>query len=328
MTTQQAFKKIVEAKTAAALFGDDKNAMFKRLAKLVHPDMVDGKMKARAHEAFTKLNRLYAEANGKAEPFSIMKIGSWIVKGSLAKGEIADLYGAVSEKDDEAVFKIARAAKDNDLMEAEAESLKKLWKSATTDNFKKYLPQMFESFKASGRRVNVLMSAGKYHRSLVDILSQYPGGLDFRHIVWMMNRLLSVLGYIHEQGIVHGAILPEHLLYQTEDHGLMLVDWCYSVEQGKPIRAIVKAHKSYYPPEVLKKRGASPATDIYMAAKVMLLAAERVPIRFRALLEEWCLVESVRARPQDAWGLQERWETLAKEEYGSPKYVRLEMVVH
>src|SRR3990167_7673817 len=133
--------------TAAELFGDDKDILFKRLAKLVHPDMVGAKMKASAHEAFTKLGRFYAEANGKTEPFSATKIGSWIVKGPLAKGEIADLYDATSDKHEEAAFKIARMAKDNDLMEAEAESLKRLWKSAQTDNFKKYLPQLFDTFK-------------------------------------------------------------------------------------------------------------------------------------------------------------------------------------
>ena len=328
MNTEQAIRLIAKAKTAADLFGDDKDILFKRLAKLVHPDVVGAKMKASAHEAFTKLGRFYAEANGKVEPFSATKIGSWIVKGPLAKGEIADLYEAASDKHEEAAFKIARMAKDNDLMEAEAESLKKLWKPAQTDNFKKYVPQIFDSFKASDRQANVLELAGKHHRSFADILSQYPNGLDFRHIVWMMNRLLSVLGYAHRQGIVHGAILPEHLLYQTEDHGLMLVDWCYSISVGKSARAIIKNYKSYYPPEVLKKRAVGPSTDIYLAAKVMLLAAERVPARFRALLEEWCLAESMGARPQDAWLLQERWETLARAEYGPPKYVRLEIAAH
>lgn len=36
LTTKQAIELITEAKTAVALFGDDKDAGFKRLAKLVH----------------------------------------------------------------------------------------------------------------------------------------------------------------------------------------------------------------------------------------------------------------------------------------------------
>lgn len=328
MTTKQAIELIMKVKTASELFGDDEDAVFKRLAKLVHPDVVDGKTKASAHEAFTKLNRLYGEATDRPQPFSAMKIGDWIVTAPLAKGDVADLYTASNGKGEEAVLKIARSPKDNDLMAAEAEALKRLWGPALDDNFKKYVPKLLDTFKASGRQANVLSAAPAKSYALADILEQHSDRLDFRHVVWMVNRLLAVLGYAHKQEMIHGAVWPEHLLYEIEGHGLTLVGWCYSTKLGEKMRAIPAGHRTAYPPEVTGRKAAIGATDIYMAARVAIAAADRVPKRFQAVLSEWCMAESPRARPQDAWALQETWERLAREEYGPPKYVRLELAAN
>jgi hypothetical protein len=159
--------------------------------------------------------------------------------------------------------------------------------------------------------------------TLAEIHQAFPDGLDFRHVVWMMNRLLSALGYAQHNGIVHGAVLPEHLIYELGNHHLVLVDWCCSVSVGEGIRAIPEAHRNSYAPEVQRKRPCTTSMDLYMAALAFREVA-KIPRRFQAIFE-WCLAKSPSARPDDTLALKERWIQLAEEEYGLPKFVPLTM---
>jgi hypothetical protein len=106
----------------------------------------------------------------------------------------------------------------------------------------------------------------------------------------------------------------------------MLVDWCYSVDAATPtnIPAIVKNYKSWYPREVLRKEKPTPATDIFMWAMMVRNTAEFIPPRFKGLLD-WCLADSARTRPQDAWSVQDKWGKLAQEEFGKPRYLKLNL---
>ena len=58
---------------------------------------------------------------------------------------------------------------------------------------------------------------------------EYPD-INSRHLVWIFNRLLTVLGFVHGLGVTHGAVLPEHILIRKRDHALMLIDWSYAVK--------------------------------------------------------------------------------------------------
>ena len=63
----------------------------------------------------------------------------------------------------------------------------------------------------------------------------------------MWRRLLVGLGWAHRAGVVHGAVLPEHVLIHPAEHGLVLVDWCYSVAPGERIPALVAKHRDGLP---------------------------------------------------------------------------------
>ncbi len=308
--------RIEAATTATALFGADADREYRRLALACHPDQWMREPKAaqeRAAKAFLKLRDLRDKPASKPAVF-----GKWVVEFPLAAGDIADLYRVTSADVKGAVLKIARSPKDNDLMDAEIASLKKLL-AVPSCSFHQYIPVIHDTFKASGRRAVILEQADEI--PLSDI-SAKVGKLDFRHAVWMSNRLLSALGFAHKHGIVHGAVVPCHLLYGPESHCLSLIDWCYST-QGKPVPAIVPAYRHLYPKEVLGKQPAMPATDIYMWAAVVRSIAD-APRRFNGLLE-WCMADSPRHRPSDAWVLQDQLGALAESEYGSKKYLVLQL---
>lgn len=308
----------------------DNESHYKYLARQCHPDLfTDPLEKARAEGAFKKLGEYYAYVTGKVVS-NLPVIAGYVVERPLAKGDLCDLYQVTSTKDPGAhVLKISQTPIDNDLVANEATALKLLHADKRSDEFKRYIPRLVESFKASGRQANVMTMADRCF-SLNDIGEMFPSGLDFRHLVWQFNRLLSVLGYAHRNGIVHGAILPAHLLYRPVDHGLVLVDWCYSVKIGEPLKARVKfyAGLGHYPPEVARKLPTTPATDIYMAAYALRssVLAKNIPRRFLGIFEH-CLAASPASRPQDAWDVQNNWKQKAEEEYGPHRFIELQVPV-
>jgi hypothetical protein len=305
---------------------EDPAKMFKRYARIVHPDVVPDDFKARATKAFAKLNELYSLATKGPAPVQVV-IGGYVVTVPFAKGDIADIYEAEHSDGLPFLLKIVRKPIDNDLMDREAEALKLLRGSGPMGNFHKYLPNLQARTKASGRRVNVFVRE-EQHFTLKQIMVLTGGSIeDFRHIVWMGNRALSVLGFVHREGYIHGAVLPDHLLFNPADHGLKLIDWCYSCKSrnGDRIPALVKDYQDLYAPEVRLKRLPSPATDIFMLMKTLEFAANSVPKRFRDLIR-WCMAGQPASRPHDAWGVQDRWITLAKEEFGPAKFVELKLI--
>lgn len=320
--------KISAARWPPDLFeGQDPHKIYREMAKICHPDQAESALRARAEAVFKRLGELYAAATGSISAGSAAQVGDWVVGAPLHKGALCDLY-SVSKAGVPGVLKIAHTSIDNPLLEWEAETLRKLYKDGRTDHFQKYIPNVLDSFEASDRHANVLTLAEGYLPLPLIMGALGSAGVPFCHVVWMMNRLLSALGWIHRNGVIHGAVLPHHLLYNPEEHGLVLADWTCSVpcpSRGH-IPLLVSRWKNHYPVEVMKK-DAFFATDIYMAAKAMEYAAVKIPKRFKGLFE-WCLAESPSARPQDAWELQEKWRALAEQEYGKPKFVKLEIPVH
>lgn len=323
MTFEQAVAAIDSARRPTDLFAadsDEAKRQYRNLVKLCHPDTATPANKSAAERVFAKLAQLYDTLTGKPTAATVSTmVGKWEVVGPLAKGGLTDLH-LVRYDTNNALLKIARSPTDNKLLATEAKSLKHL---ADDANFGRYIPKLLDSFEASGRRANITTFDDSV-MPLSTIRSRLPNGVPFRHVVWMMNRLWSALGYAHTKNVIHGAVLPNHLLYRLNDHGLQLIDWTASVrfpDDHGHIPYASRAYRTFYPPEVFKK-DAYPTTDIYMAARCAIYAADSIPARFRRLLE-WCTAESPFARPDNAWDVLDRWKTIAEQEFGKPSFVEL-----
>ncbi len=290
---------------------------YRDLLKLVHPDRFPAAERGRADAAARKLAALKSDPGKTAAP--LPKIGRWSITSPLAKGDVADLH-LVTDGAIKAVLKIARSEDDYDLMAAEVEALKAMESDPT---FRKYFPGHLDDLKVDDRRCVVMERADGY----LPLAFLQSLDLDFRHIVWMGNRIWSALGYAHRCGYIHGAVLPQHLLYHPISHGLKLVDWTCSLNAAseKAIPYMAADSERYYPKEVLRRKVAE-STDIFMAATCLKVASKEVPKRFRALFD-WCTAESMAARPCDSWEVGDRWKALAEEQYGPAKYLKLEVPV-
>lgn len=269
----------VDSGDSAAAVGEPVEA-YRKLSKIVHPDAAPATESARATEAFAKLSALWAA----------------FTPGGLS-GDIADL---VPHDGGRTLRKVPRLPGDNDLMTAEAVALRTLWTDGDPQ-YRPYAPRLIESARDGRKLVNVIERLHGFV-TLAEVLRRRPDGIDARDAAWMWRRLLTGLGWAHRAGVVHGAVLPAHVLIHPEEHGVVLVDWCYSVATGTPLTALVAQHRTDYPPEALAKQPATPATDIYLATVLMRRLIRRPPAPIARFLDG-CLYDAPRMRPQDAWAL-------------------------
>jgi hypothetical protein len=266
---------------------------------------------------------------------------AYTLLGLFAVGDVADVHLARAPSDPASpgesyyILKVSRIPEGHRILDRERNAFTRLLTSAGDTTYRKYLPTLAESFPARDtfpKRVNVFLHEPGFY-TLEQVHEQYPA-LDGRHLAWIFKRLLTVLGFSHRQGIVHGAVLPCHVLIHAGNHGLQLVGWGQSVDTARAITTITTRFKDWYPPEVLKKQPASGATDVFLAARCVVYLAGGDPVRDRMPdtlplpLQRFlrsCLLEGARMRPDDAWKLLDEFDELLGQLYGPPKFHELIM---
>lgn len=365
MTTQfnDVATRIETAADYFAFFGpaddpaDHVKRTYRRDARVVHPDQHIGQQTHdRAASVFGRLTGFYDQAIEMAgyglygQPATLV---TWTSKRAvhqvfrpLGSGDLCALFAARTAPSDggdrRVTFcKVAVNAGDRDLLQTEAKALRLLRADSTDAALHPFFPEVVDSFahRETGkpaRQVNVFsMLEGFY--TLTEVRKAFPGGLEAIHMAWIWRRMLWALGYAHKSGVIHGALLPEHVMILPEQHGVVLVDWCYAsvkedADQFTPIKAAVGAYKDWYPKGVFDKQPPSPATDLVMAARCMIEltggdpltgnypASTRTPKAFRAFFKG-CLSPVQTARPQDALQLLAEFDQLLQS-LGGPYYPR------
>ncbi len=309
---------------------------FRELVTIAHPDHNPG-LRAEANEAFQALQTWYTAANRHLEqgcygiaPYitAATQLHEYIGHEPPLRGDLCDLFpaGVGSER---VLLKVARNDRNHDLLRAEAGALRRLGRVLDGQPLRAHFPTLIEHFlirDAAGRQrqVNVLRAEAGYV-SLADVLQAYPDGLDAADAAWIFNRMLAALGVAHDMDTVYGALVPTHVLIRPADHNGMLIDWCYSVPAGEPLKAVSPAYTADYPPEVHDRQPATAATDLYMAAHCMvrLLGGNRTPMQLparvpgpiRALLRA-CLLPSPARRCGDAWQIFDDFREILDRLYG------------
>jgi len=275
-----------------------------QLALLVHPDRHgDAPL---ANRAFKTLQRLYLAAQaqigatGHGQPISpersvviYTRRRAYAVGEPFATGDIATFYTCTAtDRRDPAgaeigcLLKVAANPQDNDLLANEARALRHLAVSTDGRPVPAYIPKLLETFRfqdgsGDARQVNAFplvttergpLPADQFY-TLQEIRAAYPHGVDPKQMAWIWRRLLIALGYAHDRAVVHGAVLPTHVLVHPEAHGLLLIDWTASVLDapvtGAHVTAISPAYEAWYPLAVLARKPPTPAVDVEMGLRCM-----------------------------------------------------------
>ncbi|MFI7081812.1 serine/threonine protein kinase [Micromonospora sp. NPDC049903] len=313
MRTDEAIRLVTAARDDHDLFGADApERRYRELVTALHPDRLDRAapgVRADATDAFVRVTTRW-----RARRVTVLH--GYRCGAPAHSGDLADLYDVGGDR----LLKLPREASDNDLMIREQRALRRLADHGDP-RWLPYVPRLVDTFAhqdpATGaeRQVTVLATAPGLH-SLVDVRRAYPDGLDARDVAWMWRRLLVALGLAHRAGVVHGAVLPPHVLIEPDAHGVVLVDWCFATEPGGVVPALVPDHQEWYPAEVTERRPCGPGTDIDMATRCMTwLMGLHAPDELLAFAAG-CRQRSLSSRPDDAWRLLGEFDEVLHRLYG------------
>lgn len=327
--------------------------VFLRIAKAVHPDIYAGTEDAeKADPTFKKLALLWEQAQAKIEngtygradgtggfsPFVIHTARSeYTLECLLTRGDLCNLYiGSVTNaaKKQRVLLKVPAKPQDNDLVMNEARILRHLRASDNYRVARNFVSQFVDAFpyeeRATGivRHITVLTyTEGLF--SLKEVKDVYPHGIDARDMAWIWRRLLIALDFAHTNQIIHGSVLPTHILIHPEQHGVILIDWSYAILDPtvthERISAISSAYREWYPAEVLAREEPQPGLDIFMTGNCMIDLLGGDP-RQRAMPADvpWqiqnhlkgCTLPHSHQRPQDARVLLKEFDELLEQLWG------------
>jgi hypothetical protein len=247
--------------------------------------------------------------------------GAIVVHDHLAFGHICNLYRC-SFRGQKSIFKIARTHLANRFLVSEWDNLRRLHHADSQSRFSAFLP--LPSAQVNYAHVNgeparqaTVLSYGEgidgpddlY--SLEEVRTGHPNGIDERDMAWMWRRLLTVLGFIHQQRLAHCAVTPDHVLIEPREHKLVLVGWCGAVAFGR-IPSLIPAQWRDWSD---RHDGASSATDLSAAAKTMsyLLKSPAEPAIARHL-------ERAGQSADDSWKLLDDFDRMIEALWGPRQF--------
>lgn len=291
--------------------------------------------KEAAAEVDQKLERLYALAQdrirhniwgisgfGRRRPtYAVNSFDAgpnrYYVGRKIGESEHTIRYEAFLEREGqpvgEVMIKIAKSTADNSFLQTEIRNLDLL--HALQVPQWRHLPFIMDRLQYEGRIGVVLRKTSGHTLSEIRQHPNWRNGVDQRHVAWMLDRLFSLLGYVHSQDIAHGRLHPDCILIQPLSHNALAFGWSGAVH--KPAASgerVVARHDEFTAPEVKEGGRVGPWSDIYSIGKVMIWLLggnpatneipEGVEKRFASFLLK-LVKEDRKLRPSKAWELHD-----------------------
>lgn len=265
----------------------------------------------------------------------------WAPGPLIARGELSDVYVAERARwpTERVLLKVLRNPDDAPLFEHEWDVLEQLQCSTANGaaTFTTRLPQpvargLLHGGPHAGAHAMALRWPGGFLHTFEAVRRAYPTGIDPRVSIWMWRRILETLSFLHRSGVVHGAVLPQHLLVQHREHGVRLVGFSCADRAGARLRAVCTSAQDYYPDSLLSAETLTPAADLMMSARCIaaVLGGEpsrgtvpdAVPGALAALVRR---VATGEESGGDAWTLRERVGEVSARVFGRPGFHPLAM---
>ncbi len=234
-------------------------------------------------------------------------------------GEHSALYEARFAHDHgqaKALVRIAHSERDNPFLNNEIRILDRLHRKVADKElgYWRYLPYVLGRFRAGNRTGMVYRWCDGVTATDIRLNRLHKDGLDQRHMIWIYDRMINLLGFAHNRGIVHGRIEPDRLRIRPSNHNVILTGWGQAVYKpaitGEQI--LPGAESPFLAPEIYTSGAVGPWTDIYSLGKSMiwLLGGDPqsnwMPDTVHPKVQRFLLNtvrEKPQARPQDAWQL-------------------------
>lgn len=336
---------------------------FAYLAKIVHPDHVAEERKTEAASIFIELKKLRSGAQEAIrmgtydKPFvtdvehldenlftsaTVLQSGIGLYRldeNPFNEGDFSTLYTAtvLPKGTRRVIIKIAADPSFNPWLEHEARILSRFAAAKPgipIYDIRAFLPTIVDTFTISERggkryRANVLAFVPDLI-SLTEVAKVFPKGLDPRDAAWIFRRVLAQALAASMAGMVHGAIVPDHVLVHPTTHEPLHIGWAHALDTtanpNTRITHVIDRWKDWYPPEVFLKKQPEHKTDLYMAGKTMiyLLGGDTkrnaiphgvVPEKIGRIILQ-CVENSLARRPDDGRRILDEFTRAVKEQWG------------
>ena len=125
-------------------------------------------------------------------------------------------------------------------LENQANQLEKEYEDVKTDpnvllNYGLGFPELIEDFicpEQGGRQINILAfkNVDEINRMvpLSNITNRDQKRIDLRSSAWIMGKLLKMLAFTHNQGILVGLLTGNNVLIEPKEHYVVIFDWFFS----------------------------------------------------------------------------------------------------
>jgi hypothetical protein len=250
-------------------------------------------------------------------------------------GEHSSLYKgrmSIDQGSGGVVIRVANEPSDNPYLFNEIRILDLLHRSDV--GYWKNIPFMLGRFIA-GERVGIV---SRYFEGLtltaIRANQLHVHGLDQRHVVWVLDRLLGLLGYAHSLGIIHGRIEPERIRVRPSNHNALLTGWGQAVYKPHTTgERVVPASGVFEAPEIRDGGEVGPWTDLYCLGKTMIWLiggnpeTNEMPGTVEPKIRQFLLNmvrKNPKARPHDAWQLYEAQNRL-KDSLWERRFIHLNL---
>lgn len=342
-------KRLIEsASRPIHIFGNidesELNKKWRQFSKLVHPDSyIDTEYVGIAEQLFIKLHTMYEQAKkefsagiydvfdtlilyDQAEPLFELNLGTKTYKfyEHYCEGEVANIYKGTNGK--EVVYlKVAIDSSDNELIDKEYEFLKKLNHQS--------LPVTETNLKINDLSAFIMKEIEGV--TAEELMEYFPNGVPPEHAMWILERLLGVLGYLHSNYVVHGNIKPEHIIINLQTHNATLLGFSMSIlEANKDDSKYMIKNDKYSSPEINSNSKVLPNADIYSVGKIVIhllggdIKSNGMPLHISKNIRDFIRIlvdPNPITRNNDAWGLWDDLIKLRNAEYGTERFKELDL---
>ncbi len=265
---------------------------------------------------------------------------SYTIGQQVHMGEHSTLYAAYFPHDGghaKALVRVANTEHDNPFLNNEIRILDRLHRKVADKElgYWRYLPYVLGRFQAGNRNGIIYRWFEGVTATNIRFNRLHKDGLDQRHMVWIYDRMINLLGFAHNRGIVHGRIEPDRLLVRPSNHNVMLTGWGQAVYKPAVTgeRVVSLSESPFAAPEVRQTGVVGPWTDIYSLGKSMIWllggdpSSNEMPDTVHPKVQRFLLNtvwENPKARPQNAWLLYEA-QILLKDSLWERRFIHLNL---
>ena len=340
MSKDEIAKILLRAKRPVDVFGDlsldEVKKAYKSMVKKCHPDLFKDFEKEEATRITILLNEYYEKALEEFESGiynltdekELLEMNDVLfdfdVRGKnykfykyLSSDDVCDIYEGKKEEK-MILFKIVMDQNDNDLLTNEYNIVNGLNHNSIIKPISKL--KINDKVALIYEKPNAL--------NINDFKKEY-GLVGGSHVCWMLERMLSAIGYLHSNKIVHGNIKEENVLIDAENHNVIIMDYTMCISKADESNSQYKIiNENFTPGYVDKNAKVQPNVDIYAVGKIAvdLLGGdiERVSLpiscdyRVRAFIRK--LLDG---KEQDAWALWDELIKIRTEVYGNERFKKL-----